>query len=174
MIVKGVRERNAQSQMMFYDLFIRSVYRSAYSIVGNESEAEEIAQDTMLKVFSKADLLKDDIEIMERMLRRITSNAAIDRMRRRKDFIFPAVEIPDFEDSDTDDDQYDFSLEEIKEAITALSDSYRSVLWLRLFEDMSFAEVAKLLKINYSTARVQYTRGISKVKDFLIKKRSYV
>ena len=174
MIIKGVRERNAQSQMMFYDLFIRSVYRSAYSIVGNESEAEEIAQDTMLKVFSRVDLLKDDVGIMERILRRITTNAAIDRMRRRKDFIFPAEEIPDFEDSDTENDPYDFSLEEIKEAIAALSAGYRSVLLLRLFEDMSFAEVAELLKINYSTARVQYTRGISKVKDFLIKKRSYV
>ena len=173
-IIKGVRERNTQSQMLFYDCFIRSVYKTAYSIVRNESEAEEIAQDTMLKVFDRVDLIHDDSEAMERMLRRMASNAAIDRVRRRKDFIFSTDEIPDFEDSDTENDDYDFSLEEIKEAVTALSDTYRSVLLLRLFENRNFAEMAELLKINYSTVRVQYTRGISKVKDFLIKKRSYV
>jgi RNA polymerase sigma-70 factor (ECF subfamily) len=173
-IVKGVRERNAQSQLMFYDLFIHSVYRAAFSIAGNECEAEEIAQDTMLKVFDKIDLLNDDAGIMERVLRRIASNAAIDRLRRRKEFVFSTEEIPDSEDLDDESDDYDFSVEEIKEAITSLSDVYRSVLVLRLFADMSFAEVAEMLKVNYSTVRVQYTRGIARLKDLLIKKRNYV
>ncbi|MDR2916836.1 MAG: sigma-70 family RNA polymerase sigma factor [Tannerella sp.] len=173
-IVRGVRERNPQSQMMFYDLFIRSVYRSAYSIVGNESEAEEIAQDTMLKVFDRIDLLNDDAGAMERIMRRIALNAAIDTTRRRKDFIFSSEDIPDSEDTEMEDDGYAFSIEEIKEAVAILSDTYRDLLTLRLFEDMSFTEIADMLKINCSTARVQYTRGIAKLRDFLIKKRSYV
>ncbi|MDR0574510.1 MAG: sigma-70 family RNA polymerase sigma factor [Tannerella sp.] len=173
-IIRGVRERNPQSQMMFYDLFIRSVYRSAYSIVGNENEAEEIAQDTMLKAFDRIDLLNDDAGDMERIMRRIALNAAIDATRRRKNFIFSCEDIPDAEDTGIADDEYDFSIEEIKEAVAILSDTYRGILYLRLFENMSFAEIADMLKINCSTARVQYTRGIAKLRDFLIKKRSYV
>ncbi len=173
-IVRGVRERNPQLQMMFYDLFIRSVYQSAYSIVRNESEAEEIAQDTMLKVFDKIDLLNDDAGAMERIMRRIALNAAIDTRRRRKDFIFLSEELPDSEDTGVEDDEYGFSVEEIKEAVAILSDTYRGILSLRLFENLSFAEIADMLKINCSTARVQYTRGITKLKVFLIKKRSYV
>ena len=172
-IVKGVRERKAQSQLMFYDMYIRSVYMGAYAIVGNTSEAEEIAQDSMLKVFDKMELLHDDAKAMERILRRIAANAAIDVLRRRKDFIFPVEELPDFEDSEVEEENRFFSIEEIKEAVAALSSCYRAVLSLRLFEDMSFAEIAGLLEMNYSTVRVQYTRGISKLKDFLIKKESY-
>ena len=115
-IVEGVRERNAQKQLMFYDLFIRRVFRSAYTIVGNESEAEEIAQDTMLKVFDRTDLLHDDFPDMERILRRIASNAAIDVVRRRKDFIIAVEEIPDvgdFEASEINDNSLYFSIEEI-------------------------------------------------------------
>ena len=173
-IVKGVRERKAKSQLMFYDIFVHSVYTTAYAITGNESEAEEIAQDTMLKVFDKTDLLHDNAGDMERILRRIATNAAIDVMRRRKDFIFSVEEIPDLEDSETADDSPYFSLEEIMDAVTNLSDVYRNILTLRLFEDMSFNEIAELLDANYSTVRVQYIRGLTKLKEILIKKYNYV
>ena len=173
-IIIGVRECDSRSQMMFYDLFIRPVYLSAYSITENESEAEEIAQDTMLKVFSRTDLLNDDVAAMTRILRRIASNAAIDMIRRRKDFIFSSENIPDAEDNETEDAGYDFSIEEIRNGIAVLPHGYRSLITLRLFEDMGFAEIADMLKLNCSTARVQYTRGIVKLKELLIKKKSYV
>ena len=170
-IIKGVRECDSQSQMMFYDLFIISIYRSAYSITENEFESEEIAQDTMLKVFSRTDLLNNDAKVMGSILRRIALNAAIDIVRRRKDFVFSAENLPDTED--VADEEYDYSIEEIREGVAVLSDCYRSVLYLRLFEKMSFAEVADTLKVNCSTVRVQYTRGIAKLKELLIKKKSY-
>lgn len=162
-----------QSQMMFYDLFFRSVYRSAYSIVEDENEAEEIAQDTMLKVLSRMDLLNDDAEAMERIMRRIAANAAIDVTRRRKNFVFSSDEIPDSEDTEEDEDRYDFSIEEIKEGMSLLPDMYQMILSLRLFEEISFAELADMLNINCSTARVQYTRGITKLRSVLIKRKNY-
>ena len=175
-IVKGVRECDVRSQMMFYDLFIRTVYLSAYSVTESESEAEEIAQDTMLKVFDRTDLLNDDTKAMERILRRIASNAAIDLIRKRKDFVVSVEEFPDTgssEDEDTDFLEYDFSMEDIKEGVEALSVTYRSILLLRLFEEMSFTEIADMLNVNNSTVRVQYTRGIVKLKNILIKKKDY-
>lgn len=175
-ILNGVHAYDAQSQLMFYDLFIHSVFRSALAITGHEGEAEEIAQDTMLKVFDNRSLLNEDAKAMERILRRIAANAAIDVIRRRKNSWVHYDEAPVVDErlDDTDEDENDFSIEEIKEGIGALSDTYRSILTLRLFEDMSFADVADQLKIKCSTARVQYTRGIAKLKDLLIKKRGYV
>jgi len=173
-IIKGVRECDVRSQMMFYDRFFPTVYRSAYLITENENEAEEIAQDTMLKVFSRRDLLNEDKAAMERLLRRIASNAAIDIIRKRKDFIFSDENIPDTEDVEPENSEYDYSIEDIREGIAALSDGYRNLITLRLFENMSFAEVADAMKINNSTARVQYTRGIAKLKVILTKKKNYV
>jgi len=172
-IIKGVRENNAYAQLMFYDLFVRPVFRSAFAITGNECEAEEITQDTMLKVFDKTDLILDDAGVMERTLRRIAINAAINRIRSRKDFVFSVEEVPDVEDSEVEDDSRNFSIEEITEAVASLSDTYRNILALRLFDDMSFNEIAELLNIKSTTARVQYIRGIKKLKDLLIKNRNY-
>jgi len=156
--------------MAFYDLFFKPVYQSAYAIVGNHDDAEEIMQDTLLKVFAKTDLLHEDISIMTRLLKRIAINQAIDALRKRKEFIFPMEEeeetaLEDVEDEN--DEENELTIEDIKHGIDCLSPVYRSILSLRLFEEMSFADIAVTLKINASTARVQYQRGILKLRTLL-------
>lgn len=157
-----------KSQMAFYDLFVRPVYQSALSVVGNSDEAEEIMQDTMMKAFSKTDLLRDDIVETTRILRRIAVNQAIDIIRKRKDFILSLeVETGNAIEEEEETEDVEFDLEAIKEGINRLSSVYRSVIGLRLFEEMSFAEIAIRLNINASTVRVQYTRGIVHLRNYL-------
>ena len=170
-IIKGVRKNDRKSQMAFYDLFFRPVFQSAYAIIGNHDEAEEIMHDTLLKVFTKTELLHEDPKSMARLMKRMAVNLAIDMLRKRKDLIFPMeTDEESFDKEDeTEDDQaaYDFSIEDIKKGVNNLSSAYRNILALRLFEEMSFAEIATQLKINASTVRVQYSRGILKLRSLL-------
>jgi len=170
-IIKGVRTNEMKSQMAFYDLFCKPVYQSAYAIVGNHDEAEEIMHDTLLKVFTKTDLLHEDSGVMKRVLKRITVNQAIDVLRKRKDFIV-AMDENEFEETEDeeDDDEYELSIADIKDGIERLSSVYRSIISLRLFEEMGFAAIAVLLHINASTVRVQYSRGILKLRTILKQK----
>jgi RNA polymerase sigma-70 factor (ECF subfamily) len=171
--VKGVRKNETQSQMKFYDLFVHPVYRSALAITGNSDEAEEIAQDTLLKVFSNPHLLHDDIRAMTRILRRIATNQAIDTLRRRKDFFISIEEeqqTPDCEEEEEEIETAGLTVTDIREAIDRLPSACRSILSLRLFEEISFAEIAERLQANASTVRVQYVRGIAKLKDCLKQK----
>jgi len=169
-IIKGVRQNETKSQMAFYDLFYKPVYQSALAIVGNQSEAEEIMHDTLLKVFSKTDLLHEDLGAMTRLLKRMAVNQSIDVLRKRKDFIV-LIEEEDEQDMEDEEDEngaaQELTVEAIKAGIDQLSPTYRSVISLRLFEEMSFAGIAKQLNINMSTARVQYTRGITKLRTLL-------
>jgi RNA polymerase sigma-70 factor (ECF subfamily) len=172
-IVKGVRKNKMQSQMTFYDLFIRPTYQSALAITGNSDEAEEIAQDTLLKIFSNTDLLHEDLRAMTRILRRMATNRAIDILRKRKDFFVSiedqAVDCEEEEAIETNR----LTVADIKESVDRLSVTYRSILALRLFEEMSFAEIAEKLNVNASTVRVQYVRGIAKLKTYLKQKTDY-
>ena len=174
-IIKGVQNNETKSQMAFYDLFYNPVYQSAYAIVGNHVEAEEIMHDTLLKVFSKTDLIHEDVSVMTRILKRITVNQAIDILRKRKDFMIPLEENDETDREDEDDENgevYDLSIADIKDGVNRLSLAYRHIIILRLFEEMSFAEIATQLKINASTARVQYQRGIAKLR-ILLKQQIY-
>ena len=169
-IINGVRQNEMKSQMAFYDMFFRPVYQSAYSIAGNHDEAEEIMHDTLLKVFSKTDLLHEEPKAMTRFLKRMAVNQAIDILRKRKDFIVSMEndDLMDLEDeTEENNEEYDLSVSDIKNGINNLSLAYRNIIILRLFEEMSFAEIANQLNINASTVRVQYARGILKLRTLL-------
>jgi len=169
-IVKGVQKNETKSQMAFYDLFYKPVYQSAYAIVGNHDEAEEIMHDVLLKVFSKTDLIHEDMNVMTRLLKRIAVNQSIDLLRKRKDWMIPLEDNDETDREDEDDENgevYDLSIADIKDGVNRLSLAFRHIIILRLFEEMSFAEIATQLKINASTARVQYQRGIVKLRTIL-------
>ena len=171
-IIKGVRKNEMRSQIAFYDLFYQPAYQSAYAILGNHDDAEEVMHDTLLKIFSNTGLLKEDAMAMTRFLKRITVNQAIDALRKRKDFILP-FEDDGSMDIEAEEDagyEYELTVPDIKEGIEQLSPAYRDIISLRLFKEMSFAEIAGELDINPSTARVQYTRGIKKLRALLQQK----
>lgn len=167
-LVDGVRRCEQQAQMAFYDRFFRPVYQSAAAVVGNRDEAEEIMQDTLLKIFVRPELLNDNPQAMERILRRIATNAAIDTVRKQKNFYTSINEEQVSEPADEDepaDEQPD--IDEIRTGIGRLPVGYRSILSLRLFSDMNFADIAARLQLNPSTVRVQYTRGLSRLRNLL-------
>ncbi|MDR2120239.1 MAG: sigma-70 family RNA polymerase sigma factor [Tannerella sp.] len=174
-IIRGVRHNRPSAQMKFYDMYAAAVYRSAFAVTAHGDEAEEIMQDCILKVLSTTSLLHEDAEAMRRILCRMAVNKAIDALRRRKDFVVAAgrCEEADCEDDDGDGDtDATPGIDDIRDAIGRLPDIYRSIISLRLFEEMHFGEIACRLNINPSTVRVQYTRGISKLRTYLKEKQN--
>jgi RNA polymerase sigma-70 factor (ECF subfamily) len=171
-IIKGMQKNETRAQMAFYDMFYRPVYQSAYATVGNHDEAEEIMQDSFLKIFLNTGLLQDEPNAMTRFLKRITVNQAIDVLRKKKHFFMPLDDdgSMDVEEEDDAEDEFELTVSDIKEGINKLSMTYRDIISLRLLNELSFAEVAKELDLNASTVRVQYSRGISKLRTFLKQK----
>ncbi len=167
-IIDGVRRKERQAQMAFYDLFFQATYQSAMAVVGNRDEAEEIMQDTLLKVFVRLELLNNDKTVMERILRRIATNAAIDNVRKKKNFCL-SIEDKQIPDNMEDDEvaERELDIAQIRNGIETLPVVYRSILSLRLFSRMPFADIAAKLQLNPSSVRVQYTRGLSKLRNIL-------
>jgi len=171
-IIKGVRKNETRAQMAFYDMFYHPVYQSAYSVIGNHDDAEEIMHDALLKIFSNTGLLQDEPNAMTRFLKRITVNQAIDALRKKKIFFLPLEEDGsiDIEEENDTADEFELTISDIKEGINKLSTAYRDIISLRLFMELSFADIAKELNLNPTTVRVQYSRGISKLRTFLKQK----
>jgi RNA polymerase sigma-70 factor (ECF subfamily) len=171
-IIQGVRRSETQAQMAFYDMFAHATYQSAVAVVGNSDDAEEVVQDNILKVLTKTSLLHDDVAAMKRILCRMAVNQAIDTLRKRKDFV---VAVETYEHVDCADDQPEADepgVDDIRDGIDRLPDIYRTIIALRLFEEMSFDDIASQLRINPSTVRVQYTRGIAKLRTYLKQKQN--
>lgn len=167
-ILTGLKKNDCRLQMQFYDMFAETTYQGAFAVLGNGSEAEEIMQDTVLKALTRTSLINEDETQMRKILRRIAVNAAIDVMRKRKSY-FHFEDIENIADCTDEDSIYENmpAVANIRQAIDSLALGYRTILILRLFENMNFEEIAKRLKLSQSSVRSQYSRALSKLRNHL-------
>lgn len=152
------------------------IFYSALNIVKNREFAEDICQDAFLKAYEKLESLQDR-EHFYPWLKRITVNLALNHYERGK-------RVVDIENEDNDVDYFerlstgecpeDFIIrDELKKYVRlfvdALPDRLRTVVILREVEDLSYEEIADMLKIPLGTVRSRLFNARQIIKDRLVK-----
>jgi RNA polymerase sigma-70 factor (ECF subfamily) len=158
----------------FHDLirpYERGLYLAAFSIVQNEADAEDIAQDAVIKAFKALKNFRGESKFST-WLMAITLNEARSRWRKTKgdqlDFLSDCDESSgDYTPSVLADWRYipseELERKELRrflqEAIAKLSPEYREVLILRDVRGMSIAETAEVTGINEGLVKVRLFRA---------------
>jgi RNA polymerase sigma-70 factor (ECF subfamily) len=159
----------------FYELIRpceRAVYMMAYWILQNESDAEDVAQEAILKAFRALRDFRRDAKFSTWLIS-ITRNEARMKLRKQHRDLWESLDGHRNED-DTDFEPREFgdwreipseALErkEIRDllakAMTALSPMYREVLLLRDVRQMSIAETAELLGVGEGIVKTRLMRA---------------
>ena len=167
---------------LFYRLiqpYERRVYATALSIVRNEADAEDIAQDSILKAFRHLSQFRGEARFSTWLLQ-ITINEA--RMRKRRMTLRAMESISDQRNDEGDYMPREFadwreipseSLErkEIRialvEALSSLGEKYRSVFVLRDIQHLSIEETARVLEISPGSVKTRLLRARLMLRDFL-------
>ena len=158
----------AQAFRVLVDRHLRSIYKVALRILADEAEAEDVAQETMLKLWRAAGSLEIDENGVGPWLRRVAANQAIDRLRNRKRF--------DVTDTPPDPGIAPTQLHEMSEneaalrvrtAISSLPARQRAALSLFHFEGMGQRDVAAALEISEEAVESLLARARRKLKDVL-------
>ncbi len=152
----------------------RPVFSLIFRMVRDRELAEDLTQDTFVKVLSHLDRYRSEFKFSS-WLFKIANNVAIDHLRRRQlDTISidgsphattaDAVEASRFDIGDRSED----ALEEmearelgsaIERAIAALRPEYRSCILLRHVEDRSYEEIATTLDLPLGTVKTYIHRA---------------
>jgi RNA polymerase sigma-70 factor (ECF subfamily) len=169
----------------FYELirpFERRVYAAAFAILRNEADAEDAAQEAMLKAFANLRQFRGEARFSTWLIQ-IAVNEA--RMRRRKDHanvIEPIGEREDAEGVYTPREFADWhevpseALERrevrdlLLEALAALGSKYREVFVLRDVEHQSIQEVSETLGISTASVKTRLLRARLMLRDLLAPK----
>lgn len=146
------------------------VYRLAYRLTGNPHDAEDLAQETFVRVFRS--LSRYEPGTFEGWLHRITTNLFLDGARRRARIRFDALP-HDGERLATQvagperlviDQGFDADVEA---ALLALSPDFRAAVVLADIEQLPYEEIAAVLGVKVGTVRSRIHRGRAQLRQAL-------
>lgn len=147
----------------------QSVYRSAYYILGNEQDALDAAQETLIRIYRKIHTFQEKAKFST-WVQRIVSNVCIDEFRSKKESV--SIEehelvIPDTQSVEDEVLLHDMS-EEIRQAISQLPEQYRLVVVLRYLQDFSYQEIADSLELPLNTVKSYLFRARHQLQEKLL------
>jgi RNA polymerase sigma-70 factor, ECF subfamily len=178
-LIRRIREGEHE---LFYELirpYERRVYAAALAILRNEADAEDAAQEAVLKAFKHIRQFRAEARFSTWLIQ-IAVNEA--RMRRRKQqtvVMEPMVDLRDDEGQYTPRDFADWreipseTLEraevrrELAEALSSLGQKYREVFILRDMQQLSIEETAKSLGISVPSVKTRLLRARLMLRDLL-------
>ena len=131
-------------------------YRLAYSYVKNNEDALDVVQESIYKAFSSINSLKD-FSYIKTWFYRIIVNVSLDFLRKRKREIVTDEDSLLSNDTGTFDRAIDIDL---KRALEALPEKYRSIVVLRFFEGLKLEEVAEILDENVNTVKTRLYKAL--------------
>ena len=171
-------DRNAFNQIVerYKDKLSNFLYRFTYDI----DSAQDLAQDTLLKVYIKKDSYKE-IAKFSTWIYTIASNLAkteLRKIKRRKTYTISDLSTDDREfvihqsDAESFEDEEDtlVSGKILQKCLNNLDDEFKNIIILRDIQELSYDEISKILKIPLGTVKSRINRGRFKLKDLLKQK----
>jgi len=146
-----------------YNAYADDVYSYIFSLCQNKHIAEDITSETFIKAIKAADKFKGDCN-MRVWLCQIAKNTYYNLSKRSKF-------VADMPDDFPSEDNFELRLSdktqafEIHKVLRLLDEPYKEVFSLRIFAELSFAEIGKLFNKSESWARVTFHRAKNKIKE---------
>jgi RNA polymerase sigma-70 factor (ECF subfamily) len=176
-----IRSFQAGNETSFEELvrrYQRQVANIIYLTLGDRSEIKDLTQEAFIRVYRSLDRFAFDSSFYS-WLYRIVVNLCIDELRRRKikrtlslDFLSESRferERSSFSQRTSADDELLAQEKQsiIREALNALPTDYKTVLILREYNDLSYADIAKILKISQQAVKSRIFRARSELRKLL-------
>jgi RNA polymerase sigma-70 factor (ECF subfamily) len=147
------------------------VYWIARRFVNDHDHADDIVQEVFVKVYSALKLFRGESGFYT-WLYRVTVNIALNVLRKQR--IRDFIRIDEFfETADDVNDQPDAIFEKdeqqklIEEAISKLPEKQKAVFILRYHEELSYEEIALILKTSVGGLKANYFHAAKKIGEYV-------
>lgn len=154
-IIEGLKKKDKLAFKRVMDQYKNKIYNYLRLMLNNEQTAEELTQDTFVKVYFKAHTLKT--ENLKAWIYTIATNLARSEFRKKKvKALFSLSDIQEINFS------YNPSYEDemvIKQLLAALPEKYRVPIIMKEFTSFSFEEISDILNKPVGTVKTLVFRG---------------
>lgn len=167
-LINAINNGNTRAYAQLVNRYKDLVYTLALRMLKHREEAEEVAQDTFVKVFKSLNNFKGDSKFST-WIYRVTYNTCLDRIKKNKKHINDvAIDAYTFNKLDTIDNALDHLIKEekhalIKKCVNMLPEDSSALLTLFYFEELSLDEISSIINIEANTVKVKLFRARKKL-----------
>ncbi len=172
-LIEGCRNNNRRSQLQVYNQYYKAMYNSAFRILRDTAEAEDVMQESFLVAFRKIDEYKGEATFGA-WLKRIVINRAIDELKRRRETVSldeKGIDLPADDGTENYLEMLSYKIEQIRKGIEMLGDEDRVILSLLLIEGYDHEEISQVLGITNNASRTRYSRARQRLRELLKKEK---
>lgn len=177
-LVAAVAKGDERSCRVLMDRHLGRIVALARRMLGNQADAEEVAQEVFLRVWTHADRWQPGKAQFGTWLHRVAANLCLDRFRRHRGTV-DIDEMPDLESGEPGPDR---QLEEsqlaarVEAALQQLPERQRAAMVLSHYQGLTNTETAEILDVTVeavesllSRARRQLRTSLATEKDELLR-----
>jgi len=177
-LISGYLEGRNEYLEILIQRYLKLIYNFIYARVGDESVAEDLTQETFVKVwrsFKTFDITKG----FKTWLFRIAKNTLIDWLRKQKRLTTPISldESFSFEGKIESLNRLDYlppeilekaeSIQQLDEAINQLPDKYQLIMTAYYHEERDLKEISMNFQMPYNTVKSYYRRAVILIKKLI-------
>lgn len=162
--MKRIVQRDQRALAELYEQYGALVYSFALRLLGNTALAEEVTQDSFLKVWNQAQTWDEARGSLVTWMLTITRYTAIDRVRKEQRQLTDTSVPLDEWHSTTDDVPWQDS-RVMRALLGQLPDEQQKVIELAFYQGMTHSEMASYLGLPLGTVKTRLRLGLQKLKD---------
>ncbi len=167
LLIRGLKKGKEDAYRQIVKDYGNNLLRTCFLMLGSVEEAEDVVQETFVKVFEKIEGFRENSGLYT-WIYTIALNLSRDRLRKKRDVLVLEDEWIGNDDVESHvEDNIDREL--LKKELFKLHPMYMEVMVLFYFEERSIKEISTLLDEKEGTVKSRLSRGRNILKDSLLK-----
>ena len=171
-LLAGYAAGAPEAARLLTNRFLPLAYRLAARILADRAEAEDVAQEAMLRLFRAAPGWQPGQAQVSTWLYRVTANLCTDRLRKRR--VLPLDDVPEMADGQRSVAEVLMAADRqaaLERALGHLPERQRLAVVLRHLEGLANPEIARIMEIGTEAVESLVARGKRNLKEALIGQR---
>ncbi len=164
--IERVQDGDVAAFGLLYDAYVEPIYRFVFYKTHNQEAAEDLTSQVFTKAIENIGRYQLSKGSFRTWLYQITRNTIVDHYRKTHSTtsIEDAWEIPSTTDL-TQEFTQTAEFEEIRKHLSRLTTLQRDIIVMRLWEDLSYTEIAAALGKSEGSCKMAYKRGVLELKQ---------
>jgi RNA polymerase sigma-70 factor, ECF subfamily len=165
-LVAQIQSGQQEHFITLYDTYVDKIYRFLFYRINHRETAEDLTSQTFLKALNNIESFDGSKGTFQAWLYRISYNLLVDHYRKTKpilDLVY-AEHAPSADNTEQLVEDY-FNQQQVKELLKQLPEQTQELIILRIWEDLPYSEIAKILNKSENSLKMQFSRAIAMLRE---------